>query len=457
MQIYSIQEQQRSFFQAKNTRDISFRKSALKTFKKVLEDNEQNIFDALAKDLGKPAFESYFSEYYVVLAEIKTMLKNMELWAMPQRVKSSPLNFPSRDYLLPEPYGCVLQISPWNYPFQLSLATLVGAVAAGNTVVLKPSEHAPATAELLAILVEKAFVPAHVTVVNGGAEIAKALLELRWDHITFTGSTHIGKIIARAAAEHLTPTLLELGGKNPCIVDASAPVKLTAKRIVWGKFMNCGQTCIAPDYLLVEEKIKPALIEAIKNEIVQAYGEDPSASDSYGRIAHEKHFERLVDMIKGTPLLHGGENDPGSRYLAPTLLEVSSTDHPVMKDEIFGPILPLLTYTNEDEIDGIIRQFERPLGFYVFSKRKKFIQQLMNDYSFGGGVANDSVIQFANDHLPFGGVGHSGMGAYHGKHSFDTYTHYKPFVHRGTWIDPAVRYAPYPKTLGWLKKLSNFI
>ena len=221
--------------------------------------------------------------------------------------------------------------------------------------------------------------------------------------------------------------------------------------------MNCGQTCIAPDYLLVEEKIKPALIEAIKNEIVQAYGEDPSASDSYGRIAHEKHFERLVDMIKGTPLLHGGENGPGSRYLAPTLLEVSSTDHPVMKDEIFGPILPLLTYTNEDEIDGIIRKFERPLGFYVFSKRKKFIQQLMNDYSFGGGVANDSVIQFANDHLPFGGVGHSGMGAYHGKHSFDAYTHYKPFVHRGTWIDPAVRYAPYPKTLGWLKKLSNFI
>ena len=334
---------------------------------------------------------------------------------------------------------------------------MVGAVAAGNTVVLKPSEYAPLTARLLSQLIAQSFLPEHVTVVEGGAEEAKELLSQRWDHITFTGSTNIGKIVAKAAAEHLTPTLLELGGKNPCVVDATAPIALSAKRIVWGKYVNCGQTCIAPDYLLVDEKIKDKLASALKHEITKAYGDDPAVSPSYGKIAHAKHFDRLVQQIKGSELLHGGKSDSQTLYLEPTILEIKDTNHPTMAEEIFGPILPIISYTDEKEIEEIISQYEKPLGFYVFSKRKKFIQNLFQTFSFGGGVANDSVIQFVNDQLPFGGIGHSGMGAYHGKNSFDAYTHYKPVIKRGLWLDPSIRYAPFPETFGWLKKLLNLM
>ncbi|MGB1449732.1 MAG: aldehyde dehydrogenase [Flavobacteriaceae bacterium] len=457
MKIQEIHKKQRAFFKTQQSKNVLFRKDSLKRFQSVLQQEEKAITTALKQDLGKAEFEAYLTEYYVVMAELKTMLKNLELWSKPKRVKSSLLNFPSKDYLIPEPYGNLLQISPWNYPFQLSLATVVGAVAAGNTVVLKPSEHAPKTAALLAQLVEKAFEPEHVTVVNGDASTAKELLDLRWDHIMFTGSTHIGKIIAKAAAEHLTPTILELGGKNPCVVDQTAPIQLTAKRIVWGKYVNCGQTCIAPDYLLVQKGIKDQLLEAIVKEIKAAYGEDAASSSSYGRIAHQKHFDRLVDMIKNETLIHGGNNDAKSRYLEPTLLEVNDSNHPTMQEEIFGPILPVICYEKEEEIHAIIEQFERPLGFYVFSKRKKFIQQMFAQYSYGGGVANDTMIQFANDKLPFGGVGHSGIGAYHGKYSFDAFTHYKPFIQRGTWNDPSIRYAPFPTNFDWLKKLLNRI
>lgn len=457
MNIQEIHKKQHEFFTTQKSKDVNFRKDSLKSFQKVLRTEEDSIMKALFEDLGKAEFEAYLTEYFVVIGELKTMLKNMEKWSQPRRVKSSALNFPSKDYLLPEPFGVCLQISPWNYPFQLSLATLIGAVAAGNTVVLKPSEHAPKTATLLAQLIEKAFDPQHVTVVNGDASAAKTLLDLRWDHIIFTGSTHIGKIIAKAAAEHLTPTILELGGKNPCIVDASAPIQLTAKRIVWGKYVNCGQTCIAPDYLLVEETIKAPLLKALVEEIKNAYGEDASTSHSYGRIAHQRHFDRLVDLVKGSDLIYGGDNDSKTRYFGPTVLEVSDTQHPTMAEEIFGPILPVLTYSEEKELDPIISSFERPLGFYVFSKRKNFIQDIFHRYSYGGGVANDTMIQFANDKLPFGGVGHSGLGAYHGQHSFDAFTHFKPFIKRGTWIDPFVRYAPYPTSFGWLKKLLKSI
>ena len=457
MKIQEIHKNQRAFFKTQQTKNVSYRKDSLKRFQSVLKAEEKSIADALFQDLGKAEFEAYLTEYFVVMGELKTMIKNLEKWSQPRRVKSSALNFPSKDYLLPEPYGVCLQISPWNYPFQLSLATLIGAVAAGNTVVLKPSEHAPKTADLLAKLIAKAFDAQHVTVVNGDASAAKELLDLRWNHIIFTGSTSIGKIIAKAAAEHLTPTILELGGKNPCIIDASAPIQLTAKRIVWGKYVNCGQTCIAPDYLLVDESIKAPLLKALVEEIKSAYGEDASASHSYGRIAHQKHFDRIVNLIKGSELVYGGDSDSKSRYLGPTILEVKDTKHPTMAEEIFGPILPVLTYSNESELEPIIDSFERPLGFYIFSKRKKFIKEMFQRYSYGGGVANDTMIQFANDRLPFGGVGHSGMGAYHGQHSFDAFTHFKPFIKRGTWTDPFVRYAPYPTSFNWLKKLLNLI
>ena len=406
MNIQEIHKKQHEFFTTQKSKDVNFRKDSLKAFQKVLRTEEDSIMKALFEDLGKAEFEAYLTEYFVVMGELKTMLKNMEKWSQPRRVKSSALNFPSKDYLLPEPFGVCLQISPWNYPFQLSLATLIGAVAAGNTVVLKPSEHAPKTATLLAQLIEKAFDPQHVTVVNG---------------------------------------------------DASAPIQLTAKRIVWGKYVNCGQTCIAPDYLLVEETIKAPLLKALVEEIKNAYGEDASTSHSYGRIAHQRHFDRLVDLVKGSDLIYGGDNDSKTRYFGPTVLEVSDTQHPTMAEEIFGPILPVLTYSEEKELDPIISSFERPLGFYVFSKRKNFIQDIFHRYSYGGGVANDTMIQFANDKLPFGGVGHSGLGAYHGQHSFDAFTHFKPFIKRGTWIDPFVRYAPYPTSFGWLKKLLKSI
>ena len=457
MTALEIHQKQREFFASQATKNPSFRKNSLKRFQNVLIDKENDINEALAADLGKSTFEAFLTEYFVVMKELKTMIKNLEQWSQSRRISASVFNFPSKDYLIPEPFGCALQISPWNYPFQLSLATLIGAVAAGNTVILKPSEHAPKTAALLADVIAEAFAPEHVTVLNGDAKIAQELLDLRWDHIIFTGSTHIGKIVAKAAAEHLTPTILELGGKNPCIVDASAPISLSAKRIVWGKYLNCGQTCIAPDYLLVDRKIKDDLLAAMVKEINNTYGEDAENSESYGRIAHQKHFDRLVQMIESSDLVHGGKHNTDTRFIEPTLLEVNDTSHPTMADEIFGPILPVLAYDDEAEIDGIVAQFERPLGFYVFSKRSGFIQDLFERYSFGGGVANDSMIQFVNDKLPFGGVGHSGIGAYHGKYSFDAFTHFKPVVKRGRWLDPSIRYAPYPKSFGWLKKLSNYM
>ena len=457
MTALEIQQKQREFFASQTTKNPSFRKNSLKRFQNVLIRRENDINAALASDLGKSTFEAFLTEYFVVMKELRTMIKNLEQWSQPRRITASVFNFPSKDYLIPEPFGCALQISPWNYPFQLSLATLIGAVAAGNTVVLKPSEHAPKTAALLADVIAEAFPPEHVTVLNGDAKVAQELLALRWDHIIFTGSTHIGKIVAKVAAEHLTPTILELGGKNPCIVDASAPIALSAKRIVWGKYVNCGQTCIAPDYLLVDRKIKDDLLAAMVKEIKLAYGADAESSESYGRIAHQKHFDRLVHMIESSTLVHGGKHNADTRFIEPTLLEVNDTAHPTMADEIFGPILPVLAYDDEAEIDGIVAQFERPLGFYVFSKRSGFIQNLFERYSFGGGVANDSMIQFVNDKLPFGGVGHSGLGAYHGKYSFDAFTHFKPVVKRGRWLDPSIRYAPYPKSFGWLKKLSNYM
>ena len=457
MSIPSVHESHRNFFQSQRTKDITFRLEHLKQFQRVLMLNEDKILTALHEDLGKSSFEGFTSEYAVVMGELKKMIKHARRWSKPKRVGSSPLNFPSKDYIIPEPYGCALQISPWNYPFQLALVSLIGAVAAGNTVVLKPSEHAPKTAELIEKLIRDSFLPEHVTVVNGGAKEAQELLSLRWDHIMFTGSTTIGKIVARAAAEYLTPTVLELGGKNPCIVDATAPIELTARRIVWSKFVNCGQTCIAPDFLLVDASIKDRLLDALVNEIKRAYGDDASTSDSYSKLAHHKHFDRMLSLIKGSTLVYGGDHHRDSKYFGPTILEIENTQHPTMDDEIFGPILPVISYTEEEKIHEVIAQLERPLGFYVFSKRSKFIHNLMHRYSYGGGVANDAVIQFLNDKLPFGGVGHSGMGAYHGKHSFDAFTHAKPFVKRGTWIDPRIRYAPFPKSYGWIKTLLKSI
>ena len=451
--IDNLYQKQKVFFDSQITLPNAFRIKKLKALQKELSKREKDIYEALKNDLSKSGFESMASETVLVEKEIAKMIKMLPLWNRPHRAKSSLINFPSKDYILPEPYGKTLIISPWNYPFQLSVTPLVGAVAAGNTVVLKPSEFAPHTASIIHSIIEGVFDEEHVAVVEGDASTATTLLKKQWDYIMFTGSTVVGKIVAKAAAEYLTPTTLELGGKSPCIVDETAPVSITAKRLVWGKFLNCGQTCIAPDYLLVHENIKDKLIQEIILHIEKSFGKNQQDSTDYGRIVHQKHFNKLKKSLQNQKLVYGGQMDEKKLFFGPTLIENPPLESELMQEEIFGPILPITGYKEEEDIHNILEKRERPLAFYVFSKRKKFINKLFRRYSFGGGVANDSIIQFANDNLPFGGVGHSGIGAYHGKYSFKNFTHEKPIIKRSFWFDLPGRYAPYPKSLSLLKFL----
>ena len=451
--IDNLYQKQKVFFDSQITLPNAFRIKKLKALQKELGKREKDIYKALKNDLSKSGFESMASETVLVEKEIAKMIKMLPLWNRPHRAKSSLINFPSKDYIVPEPYGKTLIISPWNYPFQLSVTPLIGAVAAGNTVVLKPSEFAPHTASIIHSIIETVFDEEHVAVVEGDASTATTLLKKQWDYIMFTGSTVVGKIVAKAAAEYLTPTTLELGGKSPCIVDETAPVSITAKRLVWGKFLNCGQTCIAPDYLLVHENIKDKLIQEIILHIEKSFGKNQQDSTDYGRIVHQKHFNKLKKSLQNQKLVYGGQMDEKKLFFGPTLIENPPLESELMQEEIFGPILPITGYKEEEDIHKILEKRERPLAFYVFSKRKKFINKLFRRYSFGGGVANDSIIQFANDNLPFGGVGHSGIGAYHGKYSFKNFTHEKPIIKRSFWFDLPGRYAPYPKSLSLLKFL----
>ena len=451
--IDNLYQKQKVFFDSQITLPNAFRIKKLKALQKELGKREKDIYKALKNDLSKSGFESMASETVLVEKEIAKMIKMLPLWNRPHRAKSSLINFPSKDYIVPEPYGKTLIISPWNYPFQLSVTPLVGAVAAGNTVVLKPSEFAPHTASIIHSIIETVFDEEHVAVIEGDASTATTLLKKQWDYIMFTGSTVVGKIVAKAAAEYLTPTTLELGGKSPCIVDETAPVSITAKRLVWGKFLNCGQTCIAPDYLLVHENIKDKLIQEIILHIEKSFGKNQQDSTDYGRIVHQKHFNKLKKSLQNQKLVYGGQMDEKKLFFGPTLIENPPLESELMQEEIFGPILPITGYKEEEDIHNILEKRERPLAFYVFSKRKKFINKLFRRYSFGGGVANDSIIQFANDNLPFGGVGHSGIGAYHGKYSFKNFTHEKPIIKRSFWFDLPGRYAPYPKSLSLLKFL----
>ena len=454
--IKTIQAKQRAFFQSGQSKALSFRKTSLKALKTAINQREKDIYVALKQDLGKSEFESYISEFSVVMADIDQALSQLKHWSRPKRVTGSLLNFPSKDFIYKAPYGLTLHISPWNYPFQLALAPLVAAVAAGNCVVLKPSEHSPNTSQLVENLISEVFNPGHVTVVQGDAQTAKTLLELRWDYIFFTGSVAVGKIVAKAAAEYLTPVTLELGGKNPCIIDSSAALGLAAKRIVWGKFLNAGQTCIAPDYLLVHNTIYEPLIALLIKEINAAFGNDPLQSPDYGRLIHRKHLDRQLALLDGETVICGGTYDLETNSLAPTLVEKPTMDSPVMKDEIFGPILPILTYDIFADIEHCLDQYAKPLGFYVFSKNKPFIEELIERFGFGGGCVNDTMMQFVNSSLPFGGVGESGIGAYHGQFGFDTFSHQKAVSHRANWLDAPLRYAPYKNKLTqakWVERL----
>jgi len=453
----STRNVQRVFFESGGTQSVKLRKEILRKLKQVILANEVNINEALAKDLGKSPSETFLSEVGLVLTEIDYFRRNLNRLAKPKRVSGSLINWPSKDYIVPEPYGVMLHISPWNYPFQLVFTPLVGAVAAGNTVVIKPSELAPHTAACVSHIIENVFPPEWVSVVQGGPEVSQALLKERWDYIVYTGGVNVAKIVAEAAAKHLTPTTLELGGKNPCIVDHSARISTAARRIVFGKFLNCGQTCIAPDYILVHKSVKESLIKAMNKAIRASYGDDAASSYDYGNIINKHHFDRLLSLLKKQRIVYGGESNANHLYIQPTLIEVDDTNNVLMEEEIFGPLLPILTYQTDEDLKQIIEQYEKPLSFYVFSQRKRWAKKIMYSYSYGGGIINDTLLQFTNRKLPFGGIGHSGIGSYHGEHSFTAFTHKKPYIQRGSWPDPSYRYAPYQKKIGFLKPLLNWL
>ena len=439
------------------TTDIKYRKESLKKLLDVINKNKEAIITALYNDFKKPAFEAVLTETNYVIGDLKKTIKNINSWAKPKKVWSSLLNFPSSDYIYSEPYGNVLILSPWNYPFQLALCPLVAAVAAGNKVTLKPSELTPHTSAIISKIISETFPVKDVVVVTGDATIAANLLKKRWDYIFFTGSVGVGKIVAKAAAENLTPVTLELGGKSPCIVDETANLELSARRIVWGKIINAGQTCVAPDYILVHHKMKDTFVKFLIQEIEKALGPNPEESPDYARIINLKNWQRQLSLLENQTVLYGGQATQDSLYLSPTLLDEPKMDSLVMKEEIFGPILPILSYQSEDDIDKIISSFDKPLSLYLFSENKFFINTVLKKYSFGGGCINDTVIHLVNNNLPFGGVGNSGMGAYHGKLSFDIFSHKKSIVKRGTWLDIPLRYAPYGDKLKAIRKLLKWI
>lgn len=437
--------------------DINYRKQILQKLLDTIIKSEKEITNAIYNDFRKPEFEAVLTETNYVISELKSTIKKLHQWAKPQKVFPSLLNFPSSDYIISEPYGKVLIIAPWNYPFQLVLCPLVAAVAAGNQVVIKPSEFTPHTTAVICKIVSGIFAKQHVEVVTGGADAAEKLLAQRWDYVFFTGSVAVGKIVARAAAVHLTPVTLELGGKNPCIIDQTANLKLAAKRIVWGKFINAGQTCIAPDYLLVNQSVKSEFIACLISEIKNAYGENAELSPDYTHIVNQKNWSRLVGFLTNQTILYGGQSNESTNYLAPTLIDEPSLESELMKDEIFGPLLPILKYDSESELEQIILKYEKPLSLYVFSENKTFAKKIIHKFSFGGGCINDTVIHFSNDRLPFGGVGNSGIGAYHGKLSFDLFSHKKSIVDKATWLDLPMRYAPYKNKLHFIKKVLNWL
>lgn len=443
---------QRSFFNTNKTKNISFRLEQLNLLKKAILDNELALIQALKADLNKPELEAYTSEISLCLAEIKYALNHLKTWLKPQKVTTPLPYLPASSKVYYEPLGVVLIIGAWNYPLQLVIAPLVGAIAAGNCAVLKPSELAVNTSNLLAEIIPKYFDSSLISVVEGGKEITQQLLAEKFDYIFFTGSTQVGKVIMSAAAKQLTPVTLELGGKSPCIVDADTHLQYTANRIVWGKFLNAGQTCVAPDYLLVDKTIKQELLEKIKQTIQEFYGKNPETSPDYARIINQHHFTRLAELLKTGKIIVGGETNSKERYIAPTVIDVTPEDL-VMQEEIFGPILPVLEYTNLNEAIAFVNAKPKPLALYFFSNNQQHQQQVLQFTSSGGVCLNDTIVHMAFPGLPFGGVGASGIGKYHGKASFETFSHQKSVLNKSFWFDIKLRYAPYQGKLKFLKRL----
>lgn len=452
MDIKTSIKNQRQYFNQGHTKEIPFRINRLKTLEQAIVKNEEKILSALKKDLNKAAYESYMTEVGLILGEIRFTIKNVRAWSQPKKVKT-PLIYPfAKSYNYPEPYGIVLVISPWNYPFQLAMAPLIGAMAAGNCAVLKPSEYSPHTSGIISEILADNFENQYIAAFTGDVETGKALLEQRFDYIFFTGSVPVGKIVMAAASKHLTPVTLELGGKCPCIVDREANINLSARRIVSGKFINAGQTCIAPDYLMVHKSVKAELVNHMQKYIKQFYGERPDESEDYPRIINNRHFERVAAYLDRGDIIVGGETDQKQLYISPTLLDNIGWDDPVMQDEIFGPILPIFEYQDLSQVIAAVNARPKPLALYFFSTNKQNQQRILKEISFGGGCINDTLLHFATPYLSFGGVGNSGMGKYHGKASFDTFSHRKSILKNRLSFDLPLRYPPY-KNLKYLKKI----
>ena len=444
---------QRLFFTKHQTKKLSFRIEQLKLLQQAILDNEAAITKALNADLNKPELESYVTEIGSCLEEIKYALKHIRSWVKPKKVRTPLPYLPASSKVYSEPLGVVLIIGAWNYPLQLVISPLIGAIAAGNCAIIKPSEIAVNTSTLLAEIIPKYFDSSFISVVEGGKEVTQQLLEEKFDHIFFTGNTQVGKIIMSAAAKQLTPVTLELGGKSPCIVDADTHLEYTARRIVWGKFLNAGQTCVAPDYLLVDRKIKKDLLEHLKQIIQEFYGTTPETSPDYARIINQHHFQRLCELLKTGEIVVGGDTNPSDYYIAPTVIDGVSPEEGVMQEEIFGPILPVIEYTNLSEAIAFVNAKPKPLALYFFSNNKQHQNQVLQETASGGACINDTIVQIAFPGLPFGGVGDSGIGRYHGKTSFETFSHQRSVLHKSFWVDLKLRYAPYKGKLKFLKWL----
>lgn len=447
----------KQYFNTQETKDLKFRKKQLKLLGKSIKNHENELLDALQKDLGKNKVEAYATEIGFTLKSIKSARKELKNWAKRKQVNTPLYLFPTKSYIMKEPYGTVLIIGPFNYPFQLLIEPLIGAIAAGNTAILKPSEFTPHVADIVQQIIEDVFNTEYISVCQGDAETTQSLIHLPFDYVFFTGSEKVGRIVYRAASENLTPVTLELGGKSPAIVDESANIKVASERICFGKFTNAGQTCVSPDYILVNRKVKSQLIAALKNTITEFYGKSIQDSPDFGRIINQKHFDRLDHLLNvhKTEIAFGGQSDADDKYIAPTILDGITFDAKIMEDEIFGPILPIIPYDDFDEAIDLIRTKPKPLSLYLFSEDENVTERVLHEISFGGGAINDTLMHLANPNLPFGGVGASGIGQYHGKYSFDTFSHDKSYVFKSTRLESSLIFPPYKGKFKYIKTFFN--
>lgn len=446
-------QKQRDYFKTGATLDVKYRIDCLKRLHKAIKEKEAQIAAALMSDLGKSDYESYMCETGIALSEITYLIKNTKRLAKEKRVKTPLAQFSSKSYKKPCPYGNTLIMSPWNYPFLLTIDPLADAIAAGNTAIVKPSAYSPATSALIKELIESLFPSEHVAVVTGGRAENAYLLEQKFDFVFFTGSTGVGKEVLRHTAEHLTPAVLELGGKSPCIIDKTAKIDLAAKRVVFGKYLNCGQTCVAPDYILCHKDVKNRFIESVIKEIKAQYTENPLENKDYGRIVNQKHFERVLGLIDKEKVVYGGGYDSKALKIEPTVMDGVEWSDKVMGEEIFGPIMPVLTYESTEEIVELLADKPKPLALYLFTCDKKVEKEITSRVSFGGGCINDTIIHLATSEMGFGGVGESGMGTYHGEEGFFAFSHTKSIVNKKNWIDLPMRYQPYEKKRGFFARL----